>query len=143
MLGSGAGGQPALLNVTYAVPLEQQGVMCRGPKPRRESLAHAATAALDHLQACRSLDCPSVREHKLIARSSCPPAALDAWPLLPGADPSNASSYAPLLTDVRQGRQCPRGMYCVRAPAPFYGFTTFDNILAAWLSIFQTITQEG
>ena len=39
--------------------------------------------------------------------------------------------------------KCPEDSYCVRHGNPNYGLTSFDNILAAFLTIFQSISLEG
>lgn len=39
------------------------------------------------------------------------------------------------------GRLCPSGLYCTGYGNPVYGFVSFDNMLWAWLTIFQCITQ--
>jgi hypothetical protein len=37
----------------------------------------------------------------------------------------------------------PYGMFCARFDNPNDGMTSFDNVVWAWLTIFQCITQEG
>lgn len=37
----------------------------------------------------------------------------------------------------------PYGMFCARFDNPNGGMTSFDNVVWAWLTIFQCITQEG
>ena len=37
----------------------------------------------------------------------------------------------------------PYGMFCARFDNPNNGMTSFDNVVWAWLTIFQCITQEG
>jgi hypothetical protein len=37
----------------------------------------------------------------------------------------------------------PHGMFCARFDNPNGGMTSFDNVVWAWLTIFQCITQEG
>lgn len=39
--------------------------------------------------------------------------------------------------------ECPTGLLCADAGNPYYGLMNFDNILWAWLSIFQIISMEG
>ena len=34
-------------------------------------------------------------------------------------------------------------MYCTEYKNPSYGFVNYDNIMWAWLTIFQCITEEG
>mmetsp|Transcript_3119 Transcript_3119/g.7221 ORF Transcript_3119/g.7221 Transcript_3119/m.7221 type:complete len:1718 (+) Transcript_3119:685-5838(+) len=44
------------------------------------------------------------------------------------------------------GRKCDLGTYCTadrKIDLPNFGFTTFDNIMWAWLTIFQCISMEG
>eukprot|EP00898_Chlorokybus_atmophyticus_P005124 jgi/Chlat1/5612/Chrsp369S09000 len=41
------------------------------------------------------------------------------------------------------GRMCPSGLTCFLNGNPNYGVSGFDNILKAWLTIFQSITTEG
>ncbi|KXZ52367.1 hypothetical protein GPECTOR_9g411 [Gonium pectorale] len=41
------------------------------------------------------------------------------------------------------GRVCPSGMYCTDYGNPQYGLESYDNILWAWLTIFQHITLSG
>ncbi|GFR46008.1 hypothetical protein Agub_g7486, partial [Astrephomene gubernaculifera] len=52
---------------------------------------------------------------------------------------------APLnLPSGGAGRACPSGSFCTRQDSnPNHGMTSFDNILWAWLTIFQCITQES
>lgn len=38
---------------------------------------------------------------------------------------------------------CPEDTYCFKWGNPNYGMTSHDHILWAWLTIFQSITQEG
>ena len=39
--------------------------------------------------------------------------------------------------------KCPEDSYCIKHGNPNYGLTSFDNILAAFLTIFQSISLEG
>jgi hypothetical protein len=66
--------------------------------------------------------------------------------------PFNASSFIAAASGVRSGgsgRACPvdpsyeNGMFCTAYGNPNFGITSYDNILWAWLTIFQLITQEG
>lgn len=42
------------------------------------------------------------------------------------------------------GHACPPGWWCVDTGRnPNYGFTSFDDILSAWLSIFQCVTMTN
>ena len=41
------------------------------------------------------------------------------------------------------GYICPAGQMCLKGENPNYGITHFDNIVHAWLTIFQCITLEG
>lgn len=41
------------------------------------------------------------------------------------------------------GRVCPAGLYCTFSGNPVDGLVSYDNILWAWLTIFQCITQEA
>ena len=41
------------------------------------------------------------------------------------------------------GYKCEPGSYCVMSESPNFGFTNFDHILYAWLTIFQCISLEG
>ena len=41
------------------------------------------------------------------------------------------------------GYKCPLGSFCVDFDSPNYGYTNFDNVLSAWLTIFQCISLEG
>lgn len=55
------------------------------------------------------------------------------------------SSY-PAHGSGGSGRKCPYGTYCTsdRKPnRPNFGITSFDNIMWAWLTIFQCISMEG
>ncbi|KAG2495837.1 hypothetical protein HYH03_006076 [Edaphochlamys debaryana] len=55
------------------------------------------------------------------------------WSLVDGVPtPHPGSNY--------RGRVCPPGMYCTDYGNPGYGFLSYDNILWAWLTIFQNIT---
>lgn len=66
--------------------------------------------------------------------------------------PFNASSFIAAASGVGSGgagRACPvdpsyeNGMFCTAYGNPNFGITSYDNILWAWLTIFQLITQEG
>mmetsp|Transcript_58372 Transcript_58372/g.186072 ORF Transcript_58372/g.186072 Transcript_58372/m.186072 type:complete len:1616 (+) Transcript_58372:485-5332(+) len=46
-------------------------------------------------------------------------------------------------TDRGMGRACPEGLTCARFQNPNNDITSFDNILWAWLTIFQCISMEG
>ena len=41
------------------------------------------------------------------------------------------------------GYSCPDGQWCIAYEAPNHDITSFDNILGAWLAIFQCISLEG
>ena len=41
------------------------------------------------------------------------------------------------------GYKCPLGSFCVDFDSPNHGYTNFDNVLSAWLTIFQCISLEG
>lgn len=41
------------------------------------------------------------------------------------------------------GYMCEAGSYCIEQDSPNFGITNFDNILSAWLTIFQCISLEG
>lgn len=43
----------------------------------------------------------------------------------------------------RRGRACRPGWWCVATKNPDYGFTSYDNILWAWLNIFNCITMTN
>ena len=43
----------------------------------------------------------------------------------------------------RAGTSCPDGQWCIAYEAPNHDITSFDNILGAWLAIFQCISLEG
>ena len=48
--------------------------------------------------------------------------------------------------DAGAGNACPAGQYCVqqrKQDLPNFGFSNFDNIAWAWLTIFQCISMEG
>ena len=48
--------------------------------------------------------------------------------------------------DAGGGNACPAGQYCVqqrKQDLPNFGFSNFDNIAWAWLTIFQCISMEG
>jgi len=54
----------------------------------------------------------------------------------------DSGSLCSILPNV--GYQCPSGWECARSIAnPNLGVTSFDNILLAWITIFQIITLEG
>jgi hypothetical protein len=55
----------------------------------------------------------------------------------------SGGSFFPGATRRGNGRQCPSGMYCTEYGNPNNGFTSYDNIMWAWLTIFQCITEEG
>jgi len=44
---------------------------------------------------------------------------------------------------VGKGRACPAGYWCVEYENPNFRISSFDNILLAWLTIFQCISLEG
>ena len=52
-------------------------------------------------------------------------------------------SKYPGLGAKPSGYRCPEGSWCIRHDAPNHGITSFDNILGAWLAIFQCISMEG
>ena len=49
----------------------------------------------------------------------------------------------PSIEKSDSGRTCPSGMWCQYYNNPNYNITSFDNILYAWLTIFQCISLEG
>ena len=69
-----------------------------------------------------------------------------ALPFSSGSSPAAAASG---VTTSAAGRSCPAdpgqplGLFCAPYGNPNSGITSFDNILWAWLTIFQLITQEG
>lgn len=69
-----------------------------------------------------------------------------ALPFSSGSSPAAAASG---VTTSAAGRSCPAdpgqplGLFCAPYGNPNSGITSFDNILWAWLTIFQLITQEN
>jgi len=77
--------------------------------------------------------------------------ALPAVPVWDFGDESDLCS-GPMKTSYPahgtggNGRKCPIGQYCAvesKENLPNFGFTSFDNIMWAWLTIFQCISMEG
>ena len=53
-----------------------------------------------------------------------------------------AAKY-PSKGEKPSGYSCPDGQWCIAYEAPNHDITSFDNILGAWLAIFQCISLEG
>ncbi|KAG2498044.1 hypothetical protein HYH03_003805 [Edaphochlamys debaryana] len=111
-------GQILLGNVSYIVPDDESETTCSGPLS-----SGAYTGPTDHL--INAVSVPG----RLTGVQSCQV----TWFLFDGQPTADAGpGYG--------GRVCPSGMYCTMYGNPAFGFLSYDNILWAWLTIFQNIT---
>ena len=83
--------------------------------------------------------------------ASCALPAAPVWEFQGGEDGDELCSGPSLGSypnhgDGGEGNSCPPGQYCVtqrKQDLPNFGYSNFDNIAWAWLTIFQCISMEG
>ena len=76
--------------------------------------------------------------------ASCVLPDVPRWTVPDDSDLCGGPSFAVPARDPYEpaGYKCPLGSFCVDFDSPNHGYINFDNVLSAWLTIFQCISLE-